>query len=377
MSNYSSLYGAGGVPIGAIVQGQFAADASYLPCDGRDYLSASYPLLDKTSLSTFGTNVVGQITPGGAAAISSLASNGTIIVACYSGQQQAVLTSSDTATWTSRTLPTLGTIYSIRWLNSLFVATMISSTGSYFTVLTSPDGITWTQRYQDTSTAFTIISAGTPAVTYGAGLFVAVVPGSGSPSATGSYFTSPDGITWTKRTSLPTQQWWGVFFIDNEFLAFPRSADGGGSQTQLFAKSVDGLTWTSYYLPTVGAFWSTFVLNNVVHISNGSGYWKSSSRGLSWQSLPSGSVRPSTQINGYMFDNSGLYWRENSPTPYNRLPVSYNTSLGEAVLLGSRVIISNTGASGAFYYIDFDSSKFKTPLAVPTLDTDRYYIKAK
>jgi len=54
------------------------------------------------------------------------------------------------------------------------------------TILTSPDGVTWTERTSGTTNLIF-------GVTYGNSTFVAV--------GSGTILTSPDGVTWTERTS--------------------------------------------------------------------------------------------------------------------------------------------------------------------------------
>jgi len=70
--------------------------------------------------------------------------------------------------------------------------------GESGTILTSPDGTTWTER-----------TSGTPeyliGVTYGNGLFVTV-------GYLGTIFTSTDGTSWTKRTSGTSKYLRGVTY---------------------------------------------------------------------------------------------------------------------------------------------------------------------
>jgi hypothetical protein len=80
--------------------------------------------------------------------------------------------------------------------------------GGYGTILTSPDGITWTMR-----------SSGTDyflgGVTYGADTFVAV----GDNGGWGTILTSPDGIIWTMRSSETTELLSGVTYGAGTFVA--------------------------------------------------------------------------------------------------------------------------------------------------------------
>ena len=72
------------------------------------------------------------------------------------------------------------------------------SVGYSGTILTSPDGTSWTSR-----------TSGTPddlrGVTYGNGLFVTV-------GGSGILLTSPDGLYWTERTSGTSRNLQGVTY---------------------------------------------------------------------------------------------------------------------------------------------------------------------
>jgi hypothetical protein len=81
----------------------------------------------------------------------------------------------------------------------LFAA--VSTTGTGNRVMTSPDGITWTSR---TSAADNNWQSVAWSATLG--LFIAVAT-SGSPN---QIMTSPDGINWTTRTAPNTNDYLGV-----------------------------------------------------------------------------------------------------------------------------------------------------------------------
>jgi predicted RecA/RadA family phage recombinase len=111
--------------------------------------------------------------------------------------------------------------------NGLFVAVAASGTGDR--VMTSPDGITWTSRTSAADNSWT-------SVTYGNGLFVAV-----SGTGTGDrVMTSPDGITWTSRTNATDNNWTSVTYGNGLFVA--TSVTGTGDRVMT---SPDGITWTS------------------------------------------------------------------------------------------------------------------------------------
>jgi hypothetical protein len=71
---------------------------------------------------------------------------------------------------------------------------------------------------------------------YGNGLHIAVA------GSSANYATSPDGITWTERTTLPAaNNWNGGCYGEKHVVTF-----GGGST---YATSTDGLSWTSRTFP--------------------------------------------------------------------------------------------------------------------------------
>ena len=95
----------------------------------------------------------------------------------------------------------------------------VSSNGVGNRVMTSPDGITWTNR-TSAADGITWTSRTSAAdlswlsVTYGGGLFVAVAL-----SGVDRVMTSPDGITWTSRTSAADNEWYGVTYGGGLFVA--------------------------------------------------------------------------------------------------------------------------------------------------------------
>ena len=95
--------------------------------------------------------------------------------------------------------------------------------------MTSPDGITWTSRSSATDNDWRD-------VTYGNGLFVAV----SSTGINNRVMTSPDGITWTSRSSAANNGWYSVTYGDGLFVAV--SYDGFKNRVMT---SPNGINWTS------------------------------------------------------------------------------------------------------------------------------------
>ena len=87
-------------------------------------------------------------------------------------------------TWTLR-VPGFNNLNGVVYGKGLFVAVGGSHDSS--AILTSPDGVTWTRRTSPTRDSLN-------GVAYGNGTFVAV-------GAKGTILTSTDGASWTQRTS--------------------------------------------------------------------------------------------------------------------------------------------------------------------------------
>jgi hypothetical protein len=148
-------------------------------------------------------------------------------------------TSSDGITWTGQTIPShnwKGVCYSpdLR----LYCAV---SYDNY--IATSPDGITWTARTPPASKSWNSVCWSPTAQPSGQtypGLFCAV-GGNGS----NMVMTSPDGITWTNRTSASSSGnigWMSVCWAPG-ISKFCALAFGGG--TSPIMTSPDGVTWTA------------------------------------------------------------------------------------------------------------------------------------
>ena len=166
----------------------------------------------------------------------------------------------------------------IVWNGSIFYASTSNSDQGY----TSPDGITWTIRT-------------TPAVFASVGwngtVFLGLVTG-----GTTAY-TSPDGITWTARTlavstTNPSVAWNGTVFV----------VQGGVSSTTC-QTSPDGITWTSRTMPST-AVWSGVIWNG--------------SQFFAWSSTTSAATSP-----------DGITWtaRTTASTSYFGAPVAWGNSI--------------------------------------------------
>lgn len=143
--------------------------------------------------------------------------------------------------WVAQSAPASSFWASVTYGDGLFGA--VSEFGDD-QVMTSPDGMTWTTR----STPEADVSW--TSVTYGGGRFVAV---GAACSCSASAMWSADGVTWTASSTQPDDEpWASVTYGNGRFVAVAPtgktaiSTDGGASwTTQLLGPTVEDGTWTS------------------------------------------------------------------------------------------------------------------------------------
>ena len=166
------------------------------------------------------------------------------------GAMAKIMTASDpTGIWTLRSNPFVSpnAVDDVAYGLGLFVA-VGGNYGVIGRIATSPDGITWTARTSSFGST-TIL-----AITFGNGLFVAG-------GENGKIATSPDGITWTQRVSpFGGDHIRGMGFGNNTYVAV-----GEGNK---LATSPDGITWSLGTSPLVAA-------NAIIYDVNygADGYW--------------------------------------------------------------------------------------------------------
>lgn len=263
MSYFSQLFGGGGaVPLGAIVSGQYANDPKFLPCDGADYLAASYPDLDKTGLVTHGANVPVTVTVPLGGAIPCGAAYGAGLYVVIGTNTATYATSPDGVNWTARTLPAVTNQYGydrIAFGNGLFV---LGATNNATGVYTSPDGINWTLRSLPA-----VQSYGVSAALFVNGLWFLFRPMAQAQVA--NYFTSPDGITWTARTnpSGSATQITDIVYGDGRYVMACASA--------LYV-STDGINWNQagrMRVTNVADNVTSYVVGNINSVAYFKGQW--------------------------------------------------------------------------------------------------------
>lgn len=389
-----------GTPVGAIISGQFANDPKFLPCDGNDYVSASYPYLNKTNLSTWGSNSwVSRTLPTTQRWYSVAFGAGVfVVVGANSGSTGGTVsaTSPDGINWTNRTI-TNGVYTGVIFAGGQFVAF-----GSGV-IATSPDGITWTDRT-------TPLSLNWSSIAYGNGLYVAVAYNTNTP---GVCITSPDGITWTSRTITSSDMiGQSVIFAEGKFLMLP-SQLAGAAVNRIFT-SIDGVNWS--YLNITVPFGST---SNVGTISWGRiTYFKgllilsgiserifvSRDMGISWTTIPTNFSQNNAGIvsaNGVLFMNGAPtqtgflshLWYSFDAFKWNRIEIPTSagnvnwmnsTNTGAQLAFGANTYLaivdpSSLGSNNICATLSIDTTKFRTPapsmLTSDPLSAERTYIK--
>lgn len=172
-----------------------------------------------------------------------------------SSYQPMAFTSTDAASWTLRSMPTLGTSANLPGVASsgtLYVAVGAKVVSNVYqtAIVTSPDGITWTER---TSPITTTNSPSFNDVAYGGGVFAAV----GSSTGNIVIATSSNGTSWTART--PAVKPFGppsIAYGAGTFVA--NCTVNSATPTYGVLVSPTGTTWTSYALPSGWMFYDIF-----------------------------------------------------------------------------------------------------------------------
>lgn len=198
--------------------------------------------------------------PNGGWYLTAVYGNGRFVTVSANSNPGTVVYSDNGTTWTAAS----HSVNSVQWYGLAYGNGRYVATGNNMAI-TSVDGITWTQP--------TIPTGNWNSITYGAGLFVAVSTGGGQ-----SIATSPDGITWTLRsTALPSSQTWQpIAFGNGVFVVIAQN-------TSVAATSADGITWTQRTLPATASWnWVTYGVDRFVAVGTGTNAIFSTDNGVTW-----------------------------------------------------------------------------------------------
>lgn len=140
----------------------------------------------------------------------------------FVGVGNAILTSEDGLTWSTRTSPTSAFLRDVIFVNNLWIAV-----GNSGTILTSQNGKNWTERSSGSDA--TLIR-----ITYGNQKYVV----SGQ---SGTILTSTDAINWTASDTNISYDLSGLVYGNQQFIAAPW---GNGNSGSPFLTSTNGDSWT-------------------------------------------------------------------------------------------------------------------------------------
>ncbi|MBD2756292.1 T9SS type A sorting domain-containing protein [Spirosoma validum] len=145
------------------------------------------------------------------------------------GANGTIVTSPDGVTWTPRTSNTIQSLSAAGFGAGQWIAV-----GANRTILTSSDGITWTPQSSTVAQNYSDI-------VYGAGVWVV--------TGDGGAMTSPDGVTWTAQNANPSQQisraLYAVSYGAGLFVAV--------GENKKIVSSPDGITWTAQFANLAGS----------------------------------------------------------------------------------------------------------------------------
>lgn len=330
----SATGGGGSSPtVGEVVQSATAPTSGTWLQTGKYYSKATYPTLAAVlgDVPDIGTPVVkakAQIpvscsfTNTGARAPYCMATNGSAWVFGTATAPKIIYTTDGAEFAALPVNASVTQISGVWYVNSQFVATTNTGTTTSVSLIVSPDGITWTPRSLITS-GLGGSSVAASAVAYGAGVYVVAYQTANSLyystdlqsfTATTStvasctkvifansqfvavgnnvIYTSPDGITWTSRTSPANINYQDVIYENSLYVAYGTLVAGN------LATSTDGITWTS---SSVGA-------GNVIQVIYAGGIFLAattggvytSSDGLTWTLRTTGLVAANHTSVGYV-----------------------------------------------------------------------------
>jgi len=203
--------------------------------------------------------------------------------------ERVLLHSDDGAEWTRSQPP--APFGSVRFAKDRFFG--LGPNGS---IHSSTDGLEWTLRYSGQ------VNTALSDIVHGEDLFVAV--GRQGPNQSGLVLTSPDGITWTSATQLPTDSeapGYAAAYGNGAFVV-TAGYDSYALRGGRYWWSADGYHWETRYLPGTGLVGVGFGNGTFVMVGD-IGRVVSSPDGKNWTSQPSGQ---SQHLVGVVHTGSGF-----------------------------------------------------------------------
>lgn len=194
-----------------------------------------------------------------------LSANGSTVYCLVSGSPPARLfRTTDGINWTNNLISSTIAIISVTEGAGLYVAHYSGTT-----YLTSPDGVTWTSRTSGANWGASSFCL------FANGMFIVVTPSSAT------YYTSTNGTAWTSRTLPSASNWRDIAFGAGLFVLVAIGGTG-------YATSPDGIAWTARALPvTTAALPIAVKYLNGVFIVTSDTIHAISADGIAWTNYPS------------------------------------------------------------------------------------------
>jgi hypothetical protein len=162
--------------------------------------------------------------PTGSTLLGIAHGNGKFVAVGWNYGPGAIITSLDGITWSRQTATNLTTLRAITYGAGLFVAV-----GDPGVILSSADAVSWTNQVSGVTDPLF-------GITYGDGLFVTV-------GHSGTILTSPDAKNWTSRNSGSTDSLRAIAFGNGRYVAVGK--DEEAILDVVILTSEDGISWTT------------------------------------------------------------------------------------------------------------------------------------
>lgn len=247
-------------------------------------------------------------------------------------ENQALSYSDDGVTWTqARNLPPVGLLSEVAYGNGVFVAPSEGMT------LISTDGITWTRHLMPGLRFDALIFTGTQFI--------------GSQSQRG-IFHSPDGVSWTRASSVPAGTAASRFVTHAGTTLFTTVTNG----LSTLYKNTGGLTWTAHTIPFLGGglYWNgtnwSARTNSSHLVSNDAVNWTTE-----FGVLPPDNIIGSldTEVGPIVVALNGAFRGGGTGVILDSFGVPYGQYIRSFARSGNRILIG--GNSGALHAYDIGS----------------------
>ena len=230
------------------------------------------------------------------------------------GSSGVVLTSFDGRSWTQRTTPNTGNIRGVAWAPSLELAVAVTMSGNHS--MTSPDGVTWTSMSGLPSGLPTNVPLTSVDWSESQGVFVVVA------SQGFDYFTSTDGFAWTSRSGLSESQSVDWFADPERWIVCRTSNIAWASNivafTNVTLSPTNQTPQDATYSPELGLFAVATSTGRIYTSPTGEGSWTERANlpnfraSIEWSSQAGLFIVGSSASDPHQTSPDGINWTERS-----------------------------------------------------------------